>query len=317
VRYGVPHMPLHDRKPPFGADECPNCGTPFATERRPFCPECGQETNIAPPRPAEFVQQFGGAYFSTEGALWRTLKLLVMQPGELTRRYLAGQRKHFVLPLRLYLSASVLLLLVVRLVAGAEVVTGLDSAEIKAAERGPMHSLTLELFGARLGVRKDVFVCERLPELLCETVRERAAPDARTLLAKLRRANERVVANFGFVMAVLLPLFTLCLSVVNHGPRGPRGPCAEGRPMGYTEHLVFALHLHAFWCLVLVATLFVPAPWHWAGLGWIVIYTLLAGSRAYGGGLGPRLARAMLLTLVYTALLAVTVPAAWLLGLLW
>ena len=54
----------------------------------------------------ELAQQFGGAYFSTEGALWRTLKLLLTRPGELTVRYLAGQRKHFVLPLRLTLSIS-------------------------------------------------------------------------------------------------------------------------------------------------------------------------------------------------------------------
>jgi hypothetical protein len=43
---------------------------------------------------SEFMQQFGGAYFSTEGALWRTLKLLLLKPGELTVQYLAGRRKH-------------------------------------------------------------------------------------------------------------------------------------------------------------------------------------------------------------------------------
>ena len=86
---------------------------------RRFCPACGQETNVKPPKLSEFVQQFGGAYFSTEGALWRTLKLLLFKPGELTVRYLAGQRKHYVLPLRLYLTISVLVLVLMRSLAGS------------------------------------------------------------------------------------------------------------------------------------------------------------------------------------------------------
>ena len=47
---------------------------------------------MRPPTLVEFAQQFGGAYLATEGALWRTLRLLLTRPGELTRRYLAGPR---------------------------------------------------------------------------------------------------------------------------------------------------------------------------------------------------------------------------------
>ena len=90
---------------------CPNCTEPFPDPRPRFCPACGQETTLRPPTLFEFAQQFGGAYISTEGALWRTLKLLVTKPGELTRQYLAGRRKHYVLPLRLYLTISVVALL--------------------------------------------------------------------------------------------------------------------------------------------------------------------------------------------------------------
>ena len=99
---------------------CLNCGHRFQGVPLRFCPQCGQETRVRPPTLWEFVQQFGGAYVSTEGALWRTLGLLLARPGELTRRYLAGQRKHYVLPLRLYLTISVLVLLSMRLVAGLD-----------------------------------------------------------------------------------------------------------------------------------------------------------------------------------------------------
>jgi hypothetical protein len=98
---------------------CPNCAQPLIERALPYCPACGQETRVRPPSVWEFVQQFGGAYVSTEGALWRTLRLLLTKPGALTTRYLAGQRKRYVLPLRLYLTISLTALLAIRLVPGA------------------------------------------------------------------------------------------------------------------------------------------------------------------------------------------------------
>ena len=93
---------------------CLNCRALLGQPRPRFCGQCGQETTLKPPTLLHFAQQFSGAYLSTEGALWRTLGLLLVQPGELTKRYLEGQRKHYVLPLRLYLTISVIVLLMLR-----------------------------------------------------------------------------------------------------------------------------------------------------------------------------------------------------------
>ena len=284
---------------------CPNCSGPLPRPRPKFCPDCGQETHIQPPTLGEFVQQFGGAYLSTEGALWRTLKLLFTRPGELTVRYLAGQRKHFVLPLRLYLSISVLLLLLTRVLGGVDVIPGLDRPEVTDAERGPLPTLVLNAASLSIGIRDSVFVCDGLPAWLCGQIRERAAPDARTLLSKVRRANERLVTNAGALMFVLLPAFALCLKVVN-----------LGSGLRYTAHLVFALHLHAFWFVMLALARLVPSPLEWLAWAAMAVYTLQAGQRVYGGGWVARLARALALSLLYMALLALTVPVAWMLALL-
>ena len=45
-----------------------------AAARRARLPDCGRETHLRPPKMGEFLQQFGGAYFAAEGALWRTLR---------------------------------------------------------------------------------------------------------------------------------------------------------------------------------------------------------------------------------------------------
>ena len=287
---------------------CPNCAE--ALLPRPggsaplFCAACGQETRVQAPTVGELLQQFGGAYLSTEGALWRTLKMLLLRPGVLTLEYLAGRRRHYVLPLRLYLTISLLLLLVVRAAGGFDVVGGLQRPDVVAAERGALPSLTLQLFGSRLGVRQGQFVCESLPALLCRLVQARAAPDARSFLQRLRAANERVVTHFGAVMFVLLPLFALCL-------KGASGR----RELRYTEHLVFALHLHSFWFLCLALMVLPWPPLQVLCVALMAGYTLLAGRRVYGGLWWQRLLRAVALTLMYMALLAVAVPMAWLLAL--
>lgn len=285
--------------------DCLNCGHGLGAPRPRFCPACGQETNVQPPRVMEFVQQFGGAYFSTEGALWRTLKLLLLKPGELTVQYLAGRRKHYVLPLRLYLSVSLVCLLLARFVGGVEVVRGLDGAEVRAAEQGPLPTLVLSAPPLSLGIREGKFVCNFMPSHLCQLLRTRAAPDTHTLLRKVRLANERVAANFGAVMFVLLPMFALCLMLAN-----------LGSGLRYTAHLVFALHLHAFWFIALAVMRIGPEPLVWLGAAVMVVYTLLAGGRVYGGRWLPRLTRALVLSLAYMSVLAVTLAAAWLLALL-
>lgn len=284
---------------------CANCGAEFAQPRPAFCPACGQESKTALPTVASFLQQFGGAYLSTEGALWRTLKLLLTRPGELTVQYLAGRRKHYVLPLRLYLTISLVLLLLMRLFAQLEVVEGLNGPEVLAAERAALPTMTLGVGQAQLGVREGAFVCLGLPQALCQLVHQRAAPDAKTFLNRARLANERVVANMGAVMFVLLPLFAFGLKVVNRSAR-----------LGYTAHLVFALHLHAFWFLALIFMLVRWPPVVWVGVTAMVVYTSMAGRRFYGGSWWSRLWRGLALSLIYTVLLMLAVPVAWLLALI-
>ena len=71
---------------PAAPSACLDCGAPFATPRPTFYPSCEQETTARPPTLGEFAQQFGDAYFSIEGALWRTLAPLLFRPGEPIRQ---------------------------------------------------------------------------------------------------------------------------------------------------------------------------------------------------------------------------------------
>ena len=264
-------------------DACLNCQQPLGAPRPKFCPACGQETNVRPPRLGEFLQQFGGAYFATEGALWRTLKLLLTWPGELTRQYLAGRRKHYVLPLRLYLTISVVVLLVMRLITAVQF-----SVQDEALPQERPKSMVINLGGGSAGLRDGVYFCERLPQWLCRRMQRHIDVDPKAIKDQVEAMGQRYMGNVGAAMFVLLPSFALWLQLVY-----------RNRRLRYTEHLVFALHVHAFWFLMLALMLTELGPVVFAAVVAVPVYTLLAMRRVYGGRWWPRLLRAALVSLLY------------------
>ncbi len=80
---------------------CLNCGTTLAGSH---CHHCGQRADVH--------RSFGAighdlvhAIFHFEGKIWNTLPLLAWRPGDLTRRYIHGERARFISPLALFLFA--------------------------------------------------------------------------------------------------------------------------------------------------------------------------------------------------------------------
>lgn len=78
---------------------CLNCGTPLTGA---YCAACGQKAHVHRSLRG-FFQDFAQGIFNFEGKIWRTLPMLAWRPGELTRRYIAGERARFISPVALYL----------------------------------------------------------------------------------------------------------------------------------------------------------------------------------------------------------------------
>ncbi|WP_379545373.1 DUF3667 domain-containing protein [Qipengyuania sp. DSG2-2] len=98
---------------PEGGSACPNCG---AAVSGIFCSHCGQKAQLHRTLSAFWHDLIHGA-LHFDGKLWRTLPLLAWKPGELTRRYIEGQRARFVSPMAIFLF-SVFLMFAVFQVAG-------------------------------------------------------------------------------------------------------------------------------------------------------------------------------------------------------
>jgi len=94
--------------------KCLNCGSLLAG---PHCHDCGQAAHIHRTAGALFHDIAHGV-FHFEGRTWHTLPLLFWRPGELTRRYIHGERVRFVSPMALFLFSVFLMVAVFGLVGG-------------------------------------------------------------------------------------------------------------------------------------------------------------------------------------------------------
>ena len=84
---------------------CLNCGTPLVGSH---CHACGQTAHVHKTLGAFFHDLLHGV-FHFEGRVWRTLPLLAIRPGRLTREYIDGRRASYVSPIALFLFCVFLL----------------------------------------------------------------------------------------------------------------------------------------------------------------------------------------------------------------
>lgn len=78
---------------------CLNCGAPLDGA---YCRACGQKGHVHRSVSAILHDLVHGV-LHLDGKFWRTLPLLLFRPGELTRRYVHGERARFVSPLAMFL----------------------------------------------------------------------------------------------------------------------------------------------------------------------------------------------------------------------
>jgi hypothetical protein len=140
------------------------------------------------------------------------------------------------------------------------------------------------------------FFCRGYPAWVCKRLQRRLDVDPKGLQMQAAELGQRAIGNIGLGMFFVLPLFAAGLKLVylNRGLR-------------YTEHLVFALHLHAFWFVALLFTLG-DVPWlsGLAGMA-IPLYTWLAMRRVYRDRWWTLLLRSAVLSLLYLLAMSVAI----------
>ncbi|MFL6675509.1 MAG: DUF3667 domain-containing protein [Massilia sp.] len=290
---------------PHDASHCLNCGTGTGGH---FCQQCGQETTLHVPSAREFLHEFVGHYVALEGKLWKSLGLLLFRPGRLTREYVEGRRVRYVLPLRLYLSFSIIFFALMKF-NGADVARFDDKP---ATPRAAVHAQDTPRANKAAG--EDQPGDSNNITIGNKEVREWLAPISPALAAKMAKFEGRssedrehlfksaFFSYAPYAVFCLMPLFAGWLKLLYLG---------SGRRYG--EHLLFALHANAFAFLMLSVLLLVPGgvPFLTPALVlWLVFYLPLAMRRVYGGSRWATLVRwIVLMTLHVTSVLLAIVTA--------
>jgi hypothetical protein len=99
---------------PGEGGNCLNCGAALAGR---YCHQCGQNGHVHRTL-AAFWHDLAHGVLHFEGKLWRTLPLLAWRPGELTRRYIDGERARFLSPMALFLFSVFLMFAVFSWIGG-------------------------------------------------------------------------------------------------------------------------------------------------------------------------------------------------------
>ncbi|GLC27028.1 DUF3667 domain-containing protein [Roseisolibacter agri] len=281
----TPELTPHTDAPTEGAPapRCANCGTPAGDA---FCPHCGQEQHDLHRSVRSLFAEALDSLAGWDGKIPTTLWLLVRHPGRLTTEFLAGRRARYLRPLRLYLTLSLVYFVALSFdwrPSGRTLNVQLSSADSIAAVRDSIaearadsvtdaraDSIAAAAVGRAAARRADTTTLERR----LEGTFERRAQRFKALPKEER--NRRFTTSFfgqlpNMVFA-LVPVFALLLRVAY-----------RRAPLFYAEHLVHALHLHAFAMVALTVVHFTPGAWSLIPFLAIPAYAWLALRHVYGG----------------------------------
>ena len=75
---------------------CLDCGAPVASKH---CAECGQSAGVHVLSMREVAGDVTHSLLHLDSRVWRTLKLLILEPGELTREFIAGRHQRYLPPI--------------------------------------------------------------------------------------------------------------------------------------------------------------------------------------------------------------------------
>jgi hypothetical protein len=272
------HGPIHTH--------CENCG---AKLEGPFCHRCGQHDYPVHRSFRHATYEALENLFHFEGKFFRNVITLLFRPGALTAAFNAGKRASQMPPFRLYLFVSVLFFVgffprqaltpgTTWNVADADVKLDLQSEATRAAAAS--HGKVAAPNDSERAVRR------LLERMMDDEFRHKVAEEFIHSLPKL--------------LLIALPLLALYTRVL-----------FRGAGQVYLQHLVMSLHFHTFVYLWLMfaagwgglARLVSP------GLGslldtlgnlWLTVYPVWMLHRLYGNGWGMTVAKALLLTVVYS-----------------
>jgi hypothetical protein len=306
---------------------CANCKAPLLG---PFCHQCGQAKRTPVRELLALVKDSMGELFSLDGRFFKSLLPLYFKPGTLTLEYLKGKRSSFILPFRMYLGISIVMLILLSWSGDSFQFESRQNRATPSEQRATDEQVKVGLVGPKetgVSVSESGFNMNFNGEPydpVNNPVRLNFAPawfeawfnQQLGEFAKhgheLSRSPERfapsVLRHLPHALFFLLPVFAFLLKLLYLFKRRL-----------YVEHVIVALHSHSFLFLNVIFSLFlsyVMELWQWNRTlqmwvlivmwSWAPIYLFVMQKRVYGQGWIMTTIKYGVVGLSYTILVAVT-----------
>ncbi|MCY3818032.1 MAG: DUF3667 domain-containing protein [Gammaproteobacteria bacterium] len=293
--------------------QCANCGNERALG---FCAHCGQNDRDYLRSLPSLVRDIVREVFEVDSRTFRTLRLLVLRPGELSAEFSRNRRANYSSPIRLYLFFSLLFFFVLSVTSKPEPTVEEDPVvrfDEEQAESVDFTALREALSPQRLGKVDEIlsrdsypgtkasayglaFWADRRQDALTEIERFYISQGIDWLHAP-RLAAERLENNLPITMFFMLPVFALLLALFH-----------RKKQRFYVEHFVFSVHVHVavfavFTLLALVPDAMIGGILDLILLLALAVYNVLALFRYYGDGVFLTIVKWGFLTAGYAILL--------------
>lgn len=217
-----------------------------------FCSACGQPADVQIPTLGRVVVDALGDLLSFDSRLWRSLAVLAFKPGRLTNHYLEGRRARYTPPFRMYVITSLAFFVVfslVRALTAADAPDGAtDEATVADAVEDPLDAAVAP------GEERLRIIIDN-DDLDCQIqVAPEVGPEVREdLEAACRRVENEIGASFGREFADNFPILMLVFIPIVAAIMKALYLFARRK---YVEHLLFFLHVHTFFFLVALPTIY-------------------------------------------------------------
>ncbi len=200
------------------SNQPPNCATCGKPRPDKFCPHCG-EKRVEPADHAlkHVLGHLFEAFTHADGKIFLTLRTLLLRPGRLTADYVRGRRRPYIPALQVFLIANLIFFLLHPLIGGSNTLT----TDLDTHLHYLWHSAVAQAMVA--------------PRLVARGV---------SLDAYAAVFNPAAVARAKTLVILVVPMFALAAMALYWR-----------RQRHCTVHLVFALHVCAFWLLFVCASL--------------------------------------------------------------
>lgn len=249
-------MNLHHIK---RSDSCLNCGTRLDPETDHYCPYCGQLNNTQKETVGHLLRDLVEEFLHLDSKVMRSLVPLITKPGKIAKEYIAGQRVRYFHPVRMFLTLTVILFIVmgsdkshknepaandaITLYGGSSSGGNQDSADIDTISGVSFSRSALRRYMTKDGITD--------PSALMDSIRLERSVVNRLVFGLYLKSLDRSRMSFDdflmtkahWILFTMMPVFAIALFMF-YGRRH----------FTVVDHLVHAFYMHSGVFLILIVS---------------------------------------------------------------